>query len=79
MDTRRLDDLAKRLAISAPRRRFLRGLGALGIGSLGVLGPAGEADAAVGPRCPERCRRRCENRGPRCLARCLKHRCEDGD
>jgi hypothetical protein len=86
MDSRRFDDIAKRLATTAPRRRILQGLGALGVGSLGVLGltEAGSAQVEAEThrrarcrRCLNRCERRCENRGPRCLERCFDRRCED--
>jgi hypothetical protein len=86
MDARRFDEVAKRLATTAPRRRILQGLGALGVGSLGVLGLAEGGSAQVGDethrprrcrRCLNRCERRCENRGPRCLERCFDRRCED--
>ena len=81
MDARRFDEVAKRLATTAPRRRILQGLGALGVGSLGVLGLAEGGSASHRPnrcrRCLSRCERRCENRGPRCLERCFDRRCED--
>jgi hypothetical protein len=73
MDARSFDGVAKRMATSAPRRGVLRGLAALGVGSLGVLGVAETGSAA----CRRRCRRRCENRGPRCKERCIERRCRD--
>ena len=86
MDARRFDDLAKSLAAGSSRRRFLKGLGGLGVASLGILGLA-QGDAAADVeiagrpgrcrRCRERCRRRCEDRGPRCLDRCVERRCDD--
>jgi hypothetical protein len=87
MDARSFDGVAKRMATIAPRRRILQGLGALGVGSLGVLGLAeGGSAQDVGDethqprrcrRCIRRCDRDCENRRPRCLERCFDRRCED--
>jgi hypothetical protein len=81
MDERSFDDVAKRMATTAPRRGVLRGLGALGVGSLAVLGLAEAGSAQVEAdgirRCRRRCRRRCENRGPRCVERCVERRCLD--
>jgi len=76
MDKHWLDGISERLADRTPRRGLFRGLGALGLGSLGVLGMT-EAGSAITRRCRRRCRRRCENRGPRCLERCLDRRCDD--
>ena len=81
MDGRSFDDVAKRMATAAPRRGVLRGLGALAVGSLGVLGVAKAASAQVEAedarcrRCVRRCERRCENRSKRCVARCVDRRC----
>jgi hypothetical protein len=83
MDGRRFDDVAKRMATTASRRGILRGLGALGVGSLAVLGVAEagsaqvEAQGAACRRCVRRCERRCENRGRNCLVRCIDRRCAD--
>ena len=86
MDARKFDDVAKRMATATSRRRILQGLGALGVGSVGVLGLAEAGSAQIGAeshrpnrcrRCLSRCERRCENRGPRCLERCFSRRCED--
>jgi hypothetical protein len=76
MDVRSFDDVAKRMATTAPRRGILRGLGALGVGSLGVLGLAEAGSAQVhAESCRSRCRRRCEDRKPRCKDRCIDRRC----
>ena len=83
MDARSFDNVTKRMATTAPRRGILRGLGALAVGSLGVLGVAKAGSAAeVGTedacrRCVRRCERRCEDRGRHCLVRCVDRRCRD--
>ncbi len=81
MDERSFDDIAKRMATTAPRRGILRGVGALGLGSLGVLGVAEAGSAQVETeairQCRRRCRRRCENRRPKCLGNCVERRCRD--
>jgi hypothetical protein len=83
MDARRFDGVTKRMATTAPRRGILRGLGALGVGSLGVLGLTETGSAqdfqtedARCRRCVRRCERRCEDRGRRCLGRCVDRRCD---
>ena len=80
MDARRFDEVAKRMATTAPRRRILQGLGALGVGSLGVLGlaEAGSAqdlEAAVTRKCRRRCRRKCKDRKPKCTDNCIQRKC----
>lgn len=83
MDARSFDDVAKRMATTAPRRGVLQGLGALAVGSLAVLGVArSETSAQVSAedacrQCVRRCERRCDNRGRRCLVRCVDRRCTD--
>ena len=84
MDARKFDDVAKRMATTASRRGILRGLGALGVGSLAVLGVAEagsaqdfEPEQAACRRCVRRCERRCDNRSRRCLVRCVDRRCGD--
>jgi hypothetical protein len=82
MDARRFDDVAKRMATTASRRGILRGLGALGVGSLAVVGVAEagsaqiEAEDARCKRCVKRCARRCDNKGRACIARCVDRRCD---
>jgi hypothetical protein len=82
MDARRFDGVTKRMATTAPRRGILRGIGALAVGSLGVLGVAEAGSAQVEAedgrcrRCVRRCERRCDNRSKRCLSRCVDRRCD---
>lgn len=67
------DRLARHVAQEAPRRRVLRGLGALTLGSLGVLGLGQAADAkSCRKRCKNNCKRRHKNRGSnkQCRKRC---------
>ena len=82
MDSRYFDDLAKSLAGETSRRRMLKGLGGIAVGSLGFLGAAkaGSAQDAAGgdDRCntrrERRCVRRCRRRGGGdCRDRC----CDD--
>lgn len=69
----RFDAFAKRLGQQAARRTVLQGLGALGLGSLGVV----TADrAAEAKRCKKRCKDHCKSRHKRrgsnrqCRQRC---------
>jgi hypothetical protein len=78
MDAQRLDALAKRMATTAPRRGILQGLGALGVGSLVVLGLTEVGSAQVeAESCRSKCQRRCRNRnkGGGCKKRCIRNRC----
>ena len=80
MDSRQVDALVRK-ALS-DRRRVLGGLGAVALGSLGVLTARGVADAQVGAENTlNNCKRRCRNRfcdyddetqARRCRRRCLK-------
>ena len=72
MERPRFDNVVKALAHDASRRRALVGLGGAALAGLGLL--AGRDDAAAG--CRQRCRRRCENRGPKCQDRCERRRCD---
>ena len=63
MEGRRFDSLAKRVASTADRRRVLGGLGALALGSIGVLSATGEAGAEVEAEDSLRkCKNKCEDR-----------------
>ncbi len=63
MEGRRFDSLAKRVAATADRRRVLGGLGALALGSIGVL--SATEDAAAGVEAEDtlrKCKDKCEDR-----------------
>jgi hypothetical protein len=63
MDGRRFDSLAKRVAVTANRRRVLGGLGGLALGSIGLLSATGTAAAEVGAEDSLRnCKDKCEDR-----------------
>lgn len=67
----RIDDLAKQLAGTSPRRNALMGLGALALGSLGALGFGQEADAKS---CKKKCKRNCKhNRKGKTNKQCRNH------
>jgi hypothetical protein len=69
----RLDAFAKQLAGQAPRRRVLQSLGALGLGSLGVLGIDRAAEAkSCKKKCKDHCKNKHKNRGSnrQCRKRC---------
>ena len=63
MEGRRFDSLAKRVAASADRRRVLGGLGALALGSVGLLSVT-EADAGdvQAEDTLRKCKDKCEDR-----------------
>jgi hypothetical protein len=62
MEGRRFDSLAKRVASTADRRRVLGGLGALTLGSIGLLSVTGEAGAQVEAEDSlRRCKKKCED------------------
>jgi hypothetical protein len=74
----RFDALARQLAEQAPRRRVLQGLGALSLGSLGVLGVDRTAEAkSCKKRCKDHCKDRHKNRGSnrQCRKRC-QNKCD---
>jgi hypothetical protein len=54
-----LDSLAKQLGTNTPRRRIFQGLGALGLGSLGVVGLSRGTRAASVHDCKKRCKNHC--------------------
>jgi hypothetical protein len=54
----RLDEIAKKAATPTPRRSVLTGLGALALGSLGILGISQGTEAAENP-C-QKCKRQCK-------------------
>ena len=84
MEGRRFDSLAKRVAATADRRKVLGGLGALALGSLGLLKVTDAGAAQVGAEDTlRRCRDRCEDlycagweddvrKERRCLRRCRR-------
>ena len=85
MDGRRFDGLARRVATTADRRKVLGGLGALALGSIGLLQLTDAEAAQVGAEDTlRRCRDRCEDlycagwadvdvtRERRCLRRCRR-------
>lgn len=59
MDTR-LDVVAKQLGAPASRRRVVRGLGALGLGTLGIVGLSRTTEAK-GDNSRHRCLKRCKD------------------
>ena len=62
MDGRRFDSLAKRVAVTADRRRLLGGLGALALGSIGLLSVTGaDAQQVTAEDSLRRCKNRCED------------------
>jgi hypothetical protein len=62
MDGQRFDGLAKRVAGTADRRKVLGGLGALALGSIGLLQVTNAEAAQVGAEDKRRrCRDRCED------------------
>lgn len=71
----RFDAIAKQLGQPAERRKVVQGLGALALGSLGVLGVSRAASAES---CKERCKDHCKNQLPPakkprlCRKRCQK-------
>jgi hypothetical protein len=68
----RFDRLARQLGQEAPRRQVMHGLGALALGSLGVLGIGQAADAkSCKKRCKDHCKRRHKRRGSN--RQCRKH------
>jgi hypothetical protein len=70
----RIDAIAKRLGQSAGRREVVQGLGALALGSLGVLGVSRAAGAES---CKERCKEHCLNQiAPRKKPRLCRKRCQ---
>jgi hypothetical protein len=73
MDTR-LDVVAKQLGAHASRRRVVQGLGALGLGTLGIVGMSRTTEASSRHRCIRRCKDHCnENSSNRqCRNRCQR-------
>jgi hypothetical protein len=69
----RLDALAKQLGEDAPRRRVLQGLGALGLGALGIVGMSGTTEASRRSRCINRCKDHC---GPTTSKRKCRQKCQ---
>jgi hypothetical protein len=89
MDDRRFDSIARQLGTEAPRRRVLKGVAALAVGSLGFVGARQVGLAQVGAangdnddrrdrkkerRCKDRCDKKCNGRNDE--RECLD-RCED--
>jgi hypothetical protein len=76
MDTR-LDALAKQLGEDTPRRRVVQGLGALGLGALGIVGMSRTAEASRRSRCIDRCKDHCNDNASnrQCRNRC-QQRCD---
>jgi hypothetical protein len=74
----RFDAFAKQLGQHAPRRTVLQSLGALGLGSLGVLAIDRTAEAkSCKKRCKDHCKDRHKNRGSnkQCRRHC-KNKCD---
>jgi len=73
MDTR-LDALAKQLGEDAPRRRVVQGLGALGLGALGIVGMSRTTEANRRQRCIDRCEDHCNDNASnrKCRNRCQR-------
>jgi hypothetical protein len=73
MDTR-LDVVAKQLGERASRRRVMQGLGALGLGTLGIVGLSRTTEASRRDQCISRCKDHCnENKSNRqCRNQCQR-------
>ena len=82
MDTSRFDGLSKQLATGTTRRQAVAGLGALALGSAGILAVSRSTAAEVSvedarSRCIERCINHGGGNSNHELRRRCRRRCED--
>ncbi|MCC6315586.1 MAG: hypothetical protein IT337_16430 [Thermomicrobiales bacterium] len=75
----RFDDLTRKLAQGSSRRKALLGIGALGLGSLGLSGAVQEVDAkSKCNRCKNKCRdkNKRKNKNKNCSNKC-RNKCRN--